>query len=57
MATVALPFPTTISPNVPGLPDGAKAITPSDVDIFAQPVAVYVGGAGVVQCMPANGNA
>ena len=57
MATVALPFPTTISPNVPGLPDGAKAITPSDTDIFAQPVAVYVGGAGVVTCVPANGNA
>jgi hypothetical protein len=57
MATVALPSPTTISPTVPGLPDGAKAVTPSDADIFAQPVAIYVGGAGVVTCVPANGGA
>lgn len=27
------------------------------MDTFAVPVTVYVGGAGVVSCVPANGNA
>jgi hypothetical protein len=39
------------------LPDAAKVIVPSDADTFAQGVAVYVGGAGVVTCSPANGGA
>lgn len=55
MATVAMANPTTASPQCPVLPDAAKAITPSDTDTFAQPVAVFVGGAGVVVCTPANG--
>lgn len=54
MATVPFPNPTTASPQCPVLPDGAKGITPSDADTFAQPVAVYVGGAGTVTITPAN---
>lgn len=54
MAVIAFPAPTTVSPQSPCLPDGAKAITPSDVDTFQQPVSVYVGGAGTVTCTPAN---
>lgn len=57
MATVALGVITTASSQCPVLPDGAKAITPSDVDTFAGSVAVYVGGAGIVTCSPANGGA
>lgn len=30
----------------------AEAITPSDVDTWAQPVMVYVGGSGDVRVMP-----
>lgn len=57
MATVALGVITTASSQCPVLPDGAKAITPSDADTFAGAVAVYVGGAGIVTCSPANGGA
>ena len=57
MATIALGVITTASPQCPVLPDGGKAITPSDADIFAGGVAVYVGGAGIVTCTPANGGA
>lgn len=46
---------TKASNQCPVLPDGAQAITPSDVDTFAGSVAVFVGGAGVVTCTPANG--
>lgn len=54
MAVISMPAPTTASSQCPVLPDGAKAITPSDVDTFAQPVAIYVGGAGTVTLTPAN---
>ena len=54
MAVIAFPAPTTVSPQSPCLPDGAKAITPNDADTFQQPVSVYVGGAGTVTCTPAN---
>lgn len=57
MATVALGVITTASSQCPVLPDGAQAITPSDANTFAGAVAVYVGGAGVVTCSPANGAA
>lgn len=57
MAVVTTPNPTTASPQCPVLPDAAKAITPSDVDTFAQGVTVFVGGAGIVTCTPSNGNA
>lgn len=55
MAVVPFPDKTTFSPNCPRLPAGGKAITPSDVDTFDGPVAVYVGGAGDVMCSPENG--
>jgi hypothetical protein len=57
MATTALGVITTASSQCPVLPDGAQAITPSDANIFAGAVAVYVGGAGIVTCSPANGSA
>lgn len=57
MATIALGVITTASPQCPVLPDGAKAIVPADADTFAGAVAVFVGGAGVVTCSPANGGA
>jgi hypothetical protein len=56
MATIALGYVTSATPSCPVLPDGAKAITPSDTDTFQSPVAVFVGGAGTVTCSPANGN-
>lgn len=57
MATVATPNITPVTASCPVLPAGALAITTSDVDAFASPVSVYVGGAGVVSCVPVNGNA
>ena len=57
MATIATPNITTLSPQCPSLPDAAQVITPSDTDTFATAVTVYVGGAGVVSCVPVNGNA
>lgn len=54
MAVVPFPAPSTVSPQAPTLPDGGKAIVPSDVDTFQQPVTVYVGGAGTVTVTPAN---
>lgn len=57
MATTALPNMTSVTPSVPSLPLGALAVTPSDTNTFAGPVTIYVGGAGVVTCTPANGNA
>ena len=41
--------------GVPAFPGGAFGIVPSDVNTYAQPVAVYVGGAGDVAVTPANG--
>lgn len=43
------------SGGVPFFPSGAKAITKSDTDTFAIPVAVYVGVTGNVVVTPANG--
>ncbi|WP_423176229.1 MULTISPECIES: spike base protein, RCAP_Rcc01079 family [unclassified Stenotrophomonas maltophilia group] len=57
MAVIATPNPTTISPQCPTVPDNALAITPSDTDTFAKGVAVYVGVAGTVSCVPWGGNA
>lgn len=57
MAVVSLGVITKASNQCPVLPDGGKAITPSDVDTFQGSVAVYVGGAGIVTCSPANGGA
>lgn len=55
-ATVAVNNPTTAgSAGVTMFPDGAQAITPSDADVFARPVSVYVGTTGNVNVVPANG--
>jgi hypothetical protein len=57
VATITFPNQTLNSPTVPTLPDGAKAITPSDTDVFDKAVTIYVGGAGTVTYTPANGAA
>lgn len=57
MAAIALGTLTTASSQCPVYPDGAQAITPHDTNTFAGAVRVYVGGAGVVTCTPANGAA
>ena len=57
MAKINLGVLTTASSQCPVKPDGGQAITPSNTDTFAGAVAVYVGGAGVVTCTPANGAA
>lgn len=57
MATIATPNISPATAACPVLPQGALAITPNDANTFAAPVSVYVGGAGVVTCTPANGNA
>ncbi len=57
MATITFPDLTTISAACPTYPDGAKAITPLDADVFAAPVSIYVGGTGNVAVRPANGQA
>ena len=56
MAVISLPNGTTASPQCPVLPDGAKAIVPSDADTFQQAVGVYCGVGGNVVCSPGNGN-
>ncbi len=43
------------SGGIPFFPSGAKAITKSDTDTFAIPVALYVGVTGNVVVTPANG--
>lgn len=55
MAVITFPSKTTISAGVPGRHDGMKALTPSDTDTYEAAVEVYVGGAGIVTCTPANG--
>lgn len=57
MATIATPNQTTNSPTTPVGPAGALAVTPSDANIFAVPVSIYVGTGGNVVVSPANGNA
>jgi hypothetical protein len=49
MATITF---TGVSGTLEQLPIYAKAITPSDTDIFDRGVRVYVGGAGNVACVP-----
>lgn len=43
--------------GIPAFPGGARTITPSDADTFVKAVAVYVGTAGDVRVLPANGDA
>ena len=58
MAVLTFANPSPPSQLAPGLPDGAKLITPSDTDTFERPVHVWVGAtAGNVVCTPANGQA
>jgi hypothetical protein len=57
MATVTLPVPSNISDAVPVFPGSAKAVDTSDVDVFAGPVTIFVGGSGNVAVRPANGGA
>lgn len=54
MAVILMDAPTTVSPQCPTVPDNARAITPSDVDTFSQPVALYIGGSGNVNVVPAG---
>lgn len=55
MAVIDFPNPTPAVASVPQSPRGARPITPNDVDTFSVPVHVYVGGAGTVSVLPANG--
>lgn len=55
-ATIATSNPSTDgSGGVTAFPHGAIAVTPSDTDVFASPVTVYVGVTGNVRVVPANG--
>ena len=56
MATISTPNPTPFNAK-PGIYDSAIAVTPNDANVFAQPVAIYVGGAGIVTCTPISGGA
>jgi hypothetical protein len=56
VAVISMSNSATPSPTAPTLPNAALAVTPSDSNTFAAPVSIYVGGAGVVTCSPANGN-
>ena len=56
MALITLP-----DAGVPPPTDGVRtelgnavAVTPSDANTFPKPVRLYVGGAGIVTCMPAR---
>lgn len=55
MATIAFPKATNPCDEVPQFPHAAKAITPSDDDIFERPVTIHVGVGGTVVILPANG--
>lgn len=57
MAVISFPSPSAAHASRPTLAQAGKAITASDADTYAMPVEIYVGGAGVVTCSPANGNA
>jgi len=57
MAVVTLSNKSNVSQLLPAFPGMAVAYTPSDDDTFDAPVTVYVGGAGDVEIIPANGSA
>lgn len=57
MAVINLASPTREIASRPVFPGAAVAITPSDADTFNTHVTVYVGTAGDVSVLPANGNA
>lgn len=54
MAVISFPDATTFTASCPALPQGAKAITPSDTDTFQRAVTVVCGGAGTITVSPAN---
>lgn len=55
MAVIAIPGRTPITDSCPTFPGGALAVTPSDADTFANPVAIYIGGSGNISVAPGNG--
>lgn len=55
MAVVSQPNPSNPSAAFPSYPSAAIAVTKSDSDTYAFPITVYVGGAGDVAIVPANG--
>lgn len=55
MAVVAMPEFSNESSTIPVFPGGALAVTPSDVDTFERAATIYVGVAGNVAILPANG--
>jgi hypothetical protein len=55
MAVVDKANPSNIGASVPGYPAGAFALTPSDANTYEHAITVWVGGAGNVTLLPANG--
>ena len=55
-ATIATPnYTTDGSAGVTAFPAGALTVTPSDADVFARCVSIYVGVTGNVSVDPCNG--
>lgn len=54
MSEIVLPRHGGPSALRPDLPIGARAVTPSDVAFFSEPVSLYVGGTGNVVVTPAG---
>jgi len=56
MATVTIPVHTAKNHQVPALPTGAWAITPSDTDTYTEPVTIEVHVAGTLKVLPFAGD-
>lgn len=57
MATISTANRTHANAEHPRMPNSALAITPSDTDVFASGVHVYVGVTGDVAVRPVGGQA
>lgn len=55
MALITFSNITSVSPQCPTLPDGAKALTKSDTDTYNTAIIVYCGGTGDIAVVPVNG--
>lgn len=55
MATINTTKPTNLQPTFPGFPGSAVAVTLGEDVTFTAPVTLWVGTAGDVTVLPANG--